>query len=43
MVHVKTQKKQPADSNVSTPEWLSDANVDAFMAEIDAPVAALVG
>jgi len=27
--------------NVSTPEWLSDANIAAFMADVDAP--ALVG
>ncbi len=39
----KTQNTQDADSNVSTPEWLSDEKVAAFMAEIDAPEAALVG
>jgi len=26
----------------STPAWLSDANIDAFMASVDAPEAVLV-
>lgn len=43
MVHVNCRLNKVADQNVdNTPEWLSDANIAAFMAEVDAP-AALVG
>ena len=41
--HVKTRETQSADQKISAPEWLSDANIDAFMASVDAPEAALVG
>jgi len=36
----KATKTLFANAN-STPEWLSDANIDAFMASVDAPATVL--
>jgi len=34
-----SRQTQRADKNVSTPDWLSDESLAAFMAEVEAPEA----
>jgi len=49
--HVKSRLHLGADQKIATPEqgetssptWLADAEIEAFMASIEAPDAALVG